>query len=124
MDAIRPVLSQHFKPALLARMTIVPYAPIGPEVMQEIVRLKLGSLARRLETAHGIDATFAPELVATLAARCTEGETGARNVDQTLRNSLMPDLARELLTRMASGTVPGKLEVRLGDQGAWAFAFA
>jgi len=45
-------------------------------------------------------------------------------VDQTLRNSLMPDLARELLGRMASGTVPGKLEVKLGDQGAWAFAFA
>jgi type VI secretion system protein VasG len=124
VSAIRPVLSKHFKPALLARMTIVPYAPIGPEVMQEIVRLKLAALARRLDAAHGIEASFAPELVETLAARCTESETGARNVDQTLRSSLMPELARELLTRMATGTIPGKLDVKLGDNGAWAFAFA
>ncbi len=124
VSAIRPVLSQHFKPALLARMTIVPYAPIGPEVMQEIVRLKLAALARRLDAAHGIEATFAPELVEMLAARCTESETGARNVDQTLRSSLMPELARELLTRMAAGNLLGKLDVKLGDTGAWTFTFA
>jgi type VI secretion system protein VasG len=124
VSAIRPVLSQHFKPALLARMTIVPYGPIGPDVMKEIVTLKLGALARRLDAAHGIEATFAPELVAALAARCTESETGARNVDQTLRNSLMPELARELLTRMAAGNLPSKLDVKLGDQGTWNFAFA
>jgi len=124
LSAIRPVLSKHFKPALLARMTIVPYAPIGPEIMQEIVRLKLAALARRLDTAHGIETTFAPELVEMLAARCTEGETGARNVDQTLRASLMPELARELLTRMATGTLPGKLDVKLGEKGAWNFTFA
>jgi type VI secretion system protein VasG len=121
--AIRPVLSEHFKPALLARMTIVPYAPIGPEVMQEIVRLKLAALARRLDVAHGIEASFAPELVEMLAAKCTESETGARNVDQTLRSSLMPELARELLGRMATGSLPGKLDVKLGDSGAWTFAF-
>ncbi len=122
--AIRPTLSKHFKPALLARMTIVPYGPIGPEVMQEIVRLKLGTLARRLDAAHGIEAVFAPELVQLLAARCTESETGARAVDQTLRNSLLPELARELLGRMASGTLPRKLDVKLTDKGAWNFAFA
>ncbi len=124
VSAIRPVLSQHFKPALLARMTIVPYAPIGPEVMQEIVRLKLAALARRLDAAHGIEANFAPELVAMLAAKCTESETGARNVDQTLRSSLMPELARELLGRMATGSLPGKLDIKLGDSGAWTFAFS
>jgi len=121
--AIRPVLSAHFKPALLARMTIVPYAPIGPEVMKEIVRLKLASLVSRIESAHGIEARFADAAVDALAARCTESETGARNVDQILRSSLLPELSRELLTRMASGTVPAKLEVGLADQGRWTFAF-
>jgi type VI secretion system protein VasG len=91
--------------------------------MQEIVRLKLGGLTRRLDAAHGIEATFAPELVKTLADRCTESETGARNVDQILRSSLLPELARELLGRMATGTLPGKLDVKLGDDGRWAFAF-
>ena len=59
-----------------------------------------------------------------LAARCTESETGARNVDQILRSSLLPELARELLTRMAEGTVPARLEVGLAEQGRWTFAFA
>jgi type VI secretion system protein VasG len=121
--AIRPVLSAHFKPALLARMTVVPYAPIGPEVMKEIVRLKLGGLVSRIEAAHGIQARFADATVDALAARCTESETGARNVDQILRSSLLPELSRELLTRMAEGTVPAKLEVGLADQGRWTFAF-
>ena len=121
--AIRPVLSAHFKPALLARMTIVPYAPIGPEVMKEIVRLKLAGLVSRLESAHGIQATFADAAVDALGARCTESETGARNVDQILRSSLLPELSRELLTRMAGGTVPARLEVGLADQGRWTFAF-
>jgi type VI secretion system protein VasG len=121
--AIRPVLSAHFKPALLARMTIVPYAPIGPEVMKEIVRLKLAGLVSRIDAAHGIQAKFADATIEALAARCTESETGARNVDQILRSSLLPELSRELLTRMAEGTVPAKLEVGLADQGRWTFAF-
>jgi type VI secretion system protein VasG len=121
--AIRPVLSAHFKPALLARMSIVPYAPIGPEVMREIVRLKLDGLVSRVQSAHGIEARFADAAVEALASRCTESETGARNVDQILRSSLLPELSRELLTRMASGTSPARLEVALADQGRWAFTF-
>ena len=124
VSTIRPALSAHFKPALLARMTIVPYGPIGPEVMQEIVRLKLEALVQRLDEAHGVSARFAEETIQALAARCTESETGARNVDQILRSSLLPELSRELLTRMASNSVPARLEVALGEQGRWAFAFA
>jgi len=124
VSAIRPVLSAHFKPALLARMTIVPFGPIGPEVMQQIVRLKLDALVERLDVAHGIAARFADETIAALAARCTESETGARNVDQILRSSLLPELSRELLTRMASNSVPARLDVSLGDQGRWSFAFS
>jgi type VI secretion system protein VasG len=104
-------------------MTIVPYAPIGPEVMKEIVRLKLAGLVSRVESAHGIQTRFADAAVDALASRCTESETGARNVDQILRSSLLPELSRELLTRMAAGTVPAKLEVGLADQGKWTFAF-
>ena len=77
----------------------------------------------RLESAHGIQATFADAAVDALGARCTESETGARNVDQILRSSLLPELSRELLTRMAGGTVPARLEVGLADQGRWTFAF-
>jgi type VI secretion system protein VasG len=122
--AIRPILSKHFKPALLARMTIVPFAAIGQDVMKQIAEMKLRTLGNRLRTAHGIETTFDPALVEELARRCTESETGARNVDQMLRSSLMPALAMELLQRLASGAAPQDLEVRLSDQGAWMFNFS
>ena len=61
-DAIRPALTKHFKPALLARMTVVPYVPIGREILKDIAALKLNSLAGRLHTSHRIKTEFAPEV--------------------------------------------------------------
>jgi type VI secretion system protein VasG len=124
VSAIRPVLSAHFKPALLARMTVVPFAPVSAAVMGEIVQMKLNALADRLRVAHRLETSFRPSLVEQLAQRCTESELGARNVDHTLRSSLMPALAKELLQRMASGGTFSGLEIGLSDQGAWAFDFA
>ncbi len=122
--AIRPVLSRHFKPALLARMTIVPFGPVSREVMKEIAGMKLRALANRIRAAHRVETTFQPALVEELARRCTESETGARNVDQTLRSSLMPALAKELLQRMATGEMPPMLEIQLSEQSDWVFNFA
>jgi type VI secretion system protein VasG len=123
VTAIRPTLSKHFKPALLARMTVVPFSPVGVSVMREIVVMKLGSLANRLRIAHRLETVFRPALIDQLAQRCTESELGARVVDQTLRSSLMPELAKELLQRMAAGQAFAGLEIGLGDSGGWLFDF-
>ncbi|OJH38151.1 type VI secretion system ATPase TssH [Cystobacter ferrugineus] len=117
--AIRPTLSQHFKPALLARMTIVPFFPVGQEVMKEIAGMKLAVLADRLRATHRIETTFAPELVDVLARRCTESETGARNVEHLLRGSLMPEVSRNLLQCLAGGRAPAHLHVGLTPEGGW-----
>ena len=117
--AIRPTLSQHFKPALLARMTIVPFAPVGQDVMKDITGMKLAVLADRLRATHRIETTFAPELVETLARRCTESETGARNVEHLLRGSLMPAVARELLQCLVAERAPTHLHVGLTPEGQW-----
>jgi type VI secretion system protein VasG len=90
VNQIRPILSKHFKPALLARMTIVPYAPINRTIMREITQMRLGGLAKRLATSHKIETKFADELVDEITKRCTEAETGARNVEHILRGSLIP----------------------------------
>jgi type VI secretion system protein VasG len=123
VEAIRPTLSRHFKPALLARMTIVPYRPMDPAILTEIAKLKLASLARRLEQAHGLATSFEDALVAHLVSKCTEAETGARALDHAMRGSLMPNLARALLERMASGSMGQSLSIGLGEQGAWSFRF-
>ncbi|MDC0711156.1 type VI secretion system ATPase TssH [Stigmatella sp. ncwal1] len=121
--AVRPTLSQHFKPALLARMTLVPFTPVGTDVMKEITRMKLAALAGRLRAAHRIETVFVPELVDELARRCTESETGARNVEHLLRNSLMPEISRELLQRLVGGDVPPRLSVGLAPDGQWQIHF-
>ncbi|HET8542776.1 MAG TPA: type VI secretion system ATPase TssH [Anaeromyxobacter sp.] len=121
---IRPVLSKHFKAALLARMSIVPFAPLPRDVLRDIVDLKLRALARRLQESHALPATFAPELLDHLADRCTDPETGARNVDHVLRGSLLPVLSRGLLERMASGARTARVEVGLAADGGWRLDFA
>ncbi|MGD8860674.1 MAG: type VI secretion system ATPase TssH [Myxococcales bacterium] len=122
--AIRPTLSAHFQPALLARMSIVPYAPIRPEAMESIARLKLGKVARRIEAAHGLATDFEPALVTEIARRCTESETGARNIDHILRGSLMPAIAEALLQRMTEQTEGSSLSIGLDDGGGWRLRFA
>ena len=120
-DAIRPALSHHFKPALLARMTVVPFLPLPPAVLREITELKLGTLKRRLWESHRIRGEFSGSLVEQLAARCTESETGARNVDHILRSSLMPVLSKHILEAMAEETTPSAIHVNLED-GEWSIS--
>jgi type VI secretion system protein VasG len=126
--AIRPIVSKHFKPALLARMTMVPYRPMDPEILADIAKLKLASLGKRIKLAHGTQVTFQDSLVAELVSRCTESETGARALDHALRGSLMPNLARSLLERMAQGGVPPKLNIGwgagFGGGHSWRFEYA
>jgi len=117
VDEIRPVLSAHFLPALLARMSIVPYGPIKPDAMKLITRLKLGKLTRLIEESHGFTPSFSEEMVEEIAKRCTAAETGARNVDHIMRGSLMPLIAKELLVAISGGEIPVALEASLAPDG-------
>ena len=108
---IRPILSAHFKPALLARMTVVPYYPLPPDVIRMITDLKLRKVARRMQDSHGVTLTWDETVGDTIAARCTEVETGARNVDHIIRGTLMPQLSEEVLGRIGDGGLPEKIHV-------------
>jgi ATP-dependent Clp protease ATP-binding subunit ClpA len=77
VEAIRPELVKHFKPALLARLVVVPYLQLGDPEIRTIVKLKLGKIQRRFQENHSAELTFDDELVATIASRCTEVDSGA-----------------------------------------------
>ena len=123
LEAIRPVLSDHFKPALLARMQIVPFYPISQGIMGEIVELKLRKVGQRLLASHRMSFTYTPEVVAQIAARCTEVETGARNIDYIINANLLPQIATEILGRMGQEVFPSALEVAIGEGGGFALNF-
>jgi type VI secretion system protein VasG len=121
--AIKPELNKIFKPAFLGRMLIVPYMPIRDEALKQIIRLKIGKIQRRLQETHGIGFEFDERLLDEIAKRCTEVESGARNVDNILSNTLLPELSRQLLGRMAEEQPIERVSVGLGGDGNFQYAW-
>ncbi|WP_095171733.1 type VI secretion system ATPase TssH [Pseudomonas sp. Irchel 3H3] len=101
-QTIRPVLSKHFKPALLARMRVVPYYPVGGQVLRELIEIKLDRLGERLNRRQ-LDFTYSQHLVDHLAERCTQSDSGARLIDHLLDLHVLPLVADRLLDAMATG---------------------
>ena len=122
-EAIRPTLSRHFKPALLARMRVVPYYPVAGSVLRELIELKLQRLAQRLDKRR-LQFSHSPALLDHLAERCASGESGARLIDQLLEQSLLPRIADRLLDAMASGEPITRVHATLDGEGALACEFA
>jgi type VI secretion system protein VasG len=121
VGALKPELNRIFKPAFLGRMVIVPYYPIGDEALKKIIVLKLNKIQRRIQENQKINLTYADELIDEVARRCTEVESGARNVDNILTNSLLPDISRQILGRMAEGEKLGAMHVRIGEDGRFVY---
>ncbi len=121
--AIRPILSNHFKPALLARMNVVPYLTLPTEILKDIVSLKLNKLVKRLQETHKMKLVYSDKVVEQIAARCTEVETGARNIDYIMNGSIMPRLSQEILTCMGKGTMPTEVHLDLAKDGSFKIKF-
>ncbi|MGM0642571.1 MAG: type VI secretion system ATPase TssH [Thermodesulfobacteriota bacterium] len=122
-SAIRPVLSEYFKPALLARMNVVPFVSLKPDAMQGIVNLKLKKIRQTLMDNNRIDFEFSGKVAEQVAQRCTEVETGARNIDYILNGKVFPAISRQILTRMSSGGMPAGIFLDLDESGEFAIRF-
>lgn len=122
-DAIRQRLSQHFKPALLARMRVVPYYPIAGEVFQELVSMKLARFAARLQRRE-LTFTYCPALASFFAERCIQSDSGARLVDRLIDQHLQPLAVDRLLQAMACGERLQRAHASLDNQGAVVCEFA
>ena len=120
--AIKPELNKIFKPAFLGRMVIIPYYPVRDEVLKQIIRLKLGKIKRRLQENHRIELVHDESLIAEVANRCTEVESGARNVDNILTNTLLPDISRRILAGLAEGQRLASIQVSIGENGQFVYA--
>ena len=116
-EMVRPELLKHFKPAFLGRLKVVPYYPITDKNMKLIVKLKLNRVAKRLMENRNVVFRFGDELIDNIASRCKEVESGARNVDHILTNTLLPEMSKELLSRMAAGEQLKEVKVSLSGEG-------
>ncbi|MGO4880132.1 MAG: type VI secretion system ATPase TssH [Bryobacteraceae bacterium] len=122
VNALKPELNKIFKPAFLGRLVVIPFFPIRDENLKKIVVLKLAKIQRRLKETHRIDLTYDPDMIEEVAHRCTEVESGARNVDNILTNTLLPDISRQLLGRIAEGLRPESIHVGIGEDGSFVYS--
>jgi len=123
VKALKPELDKVFKPAFLGRLMIIPYYPVRDEALKQIIRLKLGKIQRRLAETHKVTLTYDDVLLNEVAARCTEVESGARNVDNILSNTMLPDLSRQILSQLAGGEPAERVAVSVKD-GALSYDWA
>ena len=118
VKAIKPELDKVFKPAFLGRLVIIPYFPIRDEAMRRIIVLKLAKIQRRLQESHRVSLTYDDALVSEVARRCTEVESGARNVDNILTNTMLPEISSRILASIAEGIKPEAVRVGVDENGA------
>jgi type VI secretion system protein VasG len=120
-EALRPDLLKIFKPALLGRISVIPYYPLDDTMLKSIVRLQLKKIGDRLRENHRAEFTYDDSLVTMIAGRCKEVESGARNVDHILTGTLLPEMAGEILSRSVDGRAIKSVHITGSPQGTFVY---
>lgn len=115
IEQLKPSLYQHFKPAFLGRMRIVPYFPLHDELLIQIIRHKLDKIVHRLTAQYSTEVEYSDDVVELILMRCTEVDSGARNVDHILNASVLPALATHILMALADQNLPKRIVIDTQD---------
>ncbi|PIE66992.1 MAG: type VI secretion system ATPase TssH [Deltaproteobacteria bacterium] len=116
-QALRGPLLKVFPAAFLGRLMVVPFYPLGDEVIRKIVRLQLSRIEKRIVENHHIPFSYDDEVVELIQSRCTELESGARMVDAILSHTLLPEISSEILSRMMEGQEMERIHIGVKDAG-------
>jgi type VI secretion system protein VasG len=122
VKALKPELNEVFKPAFLGRTVIIPYFPVRDEALKTIIRLKVGRVQDRLRQTHRVELVLDDAVADAIAERCTEVESGARNVDNILTNTMLPAVSRLLLQSLVEENPPRAIRIGVGDDGNFTYA--
>ena len=121
--AIHPTLSAHFKPALLARMSVIPYLPLDRRTLRDVVMLKLDKLKAHLWKANTMKLTCGEAVADRIVSRCWQSETGARDIDHILNHTVLPRLSREILRHMTQARMPGLVHLDCDEEENFTLTF-
>ncbi|EKS4626880.1 type VI secretion system ATPase TssH [Salmonella enterica] len=114
-DALYPVLADFFKPALLARMEVVPYLPLSRDTLATIIAGKLARLDNVLRSRFNAEVMIAPEVTDEIMQRVTRAENGARMLESVIDGEMLPPLSLLLLQKMAANAVITKINLGVAD---------
>ncbi|MGH8445120.1 MAG: AAA family ATPase, partial [Solimonas sp.] len=120
--ALREPLLKVFPPALLGRMVVIPYYPLSDAMLDEIIRLQLRRVERRVAQNHRLPFTYSDDVVSLIRSRCTELESGGRMIDAILTNAVLPRIGQEFLSRQLESREVQRVAISVAD-GQFAYAF-
>lgn len=109
IEQLKPSLYKQFKPAFLGRMQLVPYFPLHDDLLIRIIEHKLGKIMQRVQAQYKTEVTYSTDLLELILSRCTEVDSGARNVDHILNASVLPALATKMLIALSEEKIPEKI---------------
>ena len=123
-EAIYPHLREHFKPALVARMTVIPFMTLGQDILKSIARMKIAKVAGRLAEAHKMTFNVDESVYEQIAAQCNEVDIGARQIDHALDQTVLPELSRRVLEQMGRDTMPAAVTMAANEAGEFTYTFS
>ena len=100
-NMIKPDLVNHFKPALVGRMSVIPYTPLNRSNLEVIVKLKTNKIVKRFKENYGSELELSENVLEKITDSCMDVESGARNVDNIINNDLLPKLSGVILEKIA-----------------------
>jgi type VI secretion system protein VasG len=121
LDNFRPQLLNYFKPAFLGRATLIPYYPLGDEDMLKICKINMNRIEKRVKDHYNAEFSYDEDVMLHILARSQEVDTGARNIENILTRTMLPELASECLSRMADGESIAKIHVGVDEEGKFSY---
>ena len=124
LDNFRPQLLNYFKPAFLGRTMVVPYYPLNDENLLKICQLNMKRIEKRVREHYNSQFTYDDEVLVHIVARCQEVDTGARNIENILTRTLLPALATECLSKMASADDISSIHIGVTQDGQFTYGIS
>ncbi|MBC6906070.1 type VI secretion system ATPase TssH [Saccharophagus sp. K07] len=121
LDNFRPQLLRYFKPAFLGRTTVIPYYPLNDEDLMKICEINMRRIEKRVRQSYNAKFTYDEDVLLHIVARSQEVDTGARNIENILTRSMLPELASECLSRMANGEEIKAVHVGCTEDGSFTY---
>ncbi|RKZ70426.1 MAG: type VI secretion system ATPase TssH [Gammaproteobacteria bacterium] len=121
LDNFRPQLLQHFKPAFLGRTTVIPYYPLSDDDLMKICKINMNRINKRIKEHYAAEFSYDEDLILHIVARSQEVDTGARNIENILTRTMLPEMASECLSRMANNEAITKIHVSVDDAGKFGY---
>ncbi|KMK51602.1 Clp protease ClpV [[Actinobacillus] muris] len=96
-----PELAAFFKPALLARMEVIPFLPLSQTILADIIDGKLSTLTARLIERFNTSVTIDDDVKTEILLRANRAENGARMLESIIDGHMLPPISLLLLQKQA-----------------------